>query len=98
MQLKASENAPPAVPEFKGQDLQTQALREKGLLFCIGIAMPALILILWEVTTRQGWIDELFLPSISGIVRVLCDRAKGLCGHSADLPYLGKPAPSIYGL
>ena len=68
MQLEASRNAPSAVPEFKGQDLQTQALREKGLLFCIGIAMPALILILWEVTTRQGWIDELFLPSISGIV------------------------------
>ncbi|MEL6161460.1 MAG: ABC transporter permease [Cyanobacteria bacterium J06623_5] len=66
MQIKASraEN----VPTFRGRDLQTQELREKGRLFFIAIAIPALILILWEVTTRQGWIDELFLPSISGIV------------------------------
>ncbi|MEM9450694.1 MAG: ABC transporter permease, partial [Cyanobacteria bacterium P01_E01_bin.6] len=55
-------------PAFTGQDLQTQALREKAQLFCVAIAMPALILVLWETTTRQGWIDELFLPSLSGIV------------------------------
>lgn len=68
MQLEASEQILTDVPQFKGQDLKTQELRERGLLFCVGIAMPILILILWEVTTRQGWIDELFLPSISGIV------------------------------
>ncbi|MEM7062195.1 MAG: ABC transporter permease [Cyanobacteria bacterium P01_B01_bin.77] len=55
-------------PALKGQDLQTQALREKGVLFCVAIAIPSLILILWELTTRMGWIDELFLPSLSGIV------------------------------
>lgn len=55
-------------PVFQGQDLQTQELREKGALFCVGIVIPLLILILWEITTRQGWIDELFLPSLSGIV------------------------------
>ena len=68
MQLKASKHISNNAPEFKGKDLQTQEIREKGLLFCVGIAMPMLILILWEITTRQGWIDELFLPSISGIV------------------------------
>ena len=56
------------VTNIREQDLQTQELREKGLLFAVSIAMPTLILILWELTTRQGWIDELFLPSISGIV------------------------------
>ncbi|MEM9003099.1 MAG: ABC transporter permease [Cyanobacteria bacterium P01_F01_bin.86] len=55
-------------PVFKEQDLQTQELREKAALFCIGIVIPLFILILWEITTRRGWIDELFLPSISGIV------------------------------
>ncbi|MGB3295182.1 MAG: ABC transporter permease [Phormidesmis sp.] len=70
MQLKVSDQpaSSETVPSFKGQDLQTQALREKGLLFCVGIAIPTLILILWELTTRLGWVDELFLPSISGIV------------------------------
>ena len=70
MQLEASKQAAISdqTPVFKGRDLQTQELRERGLLFCIGIAIPAIILIAWEVTTRQGWIDELFLPSISGIV------------------------------
>ncbi|MGB7088185.1 MAG: ABC transporter permease, partial [Phormidesmis sp.] len=66
MQLKASK--PTDVPSFKGRDLQTQALREKGLLFGVGIVIPVLILLLWELTTRLGWIDELFLPSLSGIV------------------------------
>ncbi|MEM8810142.1 MAG: ABC transporter permease [Cyanobacteria bacterium P01_G01_bin.38] len=66
MQLKASKKS--EVPAFKGQDLQTQELREKGALFCVAIAIPTLILILWEITTRQGWVDELFLPSLSGIV------------------------------
>ena len=50
------------------QDLQTQELREKGLLFAVSIAMPTLILLLWELTTRLGWVDALFLPSLSGIV------------------------------
>mgnify|MGYP001798183662 FL=1 len=68
MQLKAPKQISADVPEFKGRDLRTQELRERGLLFCVGIVMPVLILILWETTTRQGWIDELFLPSISGIV------------------------------
>ncbi|MEO1622745.1 MAG: ABC transporter permease [Cyanobacteria bacterium J06632_3] len=68
MQLKASKKVSDDIPQFKGQDLQTQAIREKVLLFCVGIAMPVLILVLWEITTQRGWIDELFLPSISGIV------------------------------
>ena len=42
------------------QDLQTQELREKGLLFAVSIAMPTLILLLWELTTRLGWVDALF--------------------------------------
>ncbi|MEM6451863.1 MAG: ABC transporter permease [Cyanobacteria bacterium P01_D01_bin.105] len=79
MQLKASK--PNDVPAFKGQDLQTQALREKALLFVISIAIPFLILVLWEVTTRQGWIDELFLPSLSGIVgEFLAIVRKGYAG------------------
>ena len=69
MQLEASKTtSAETAPAFRGQDLQTQELRERGLLFCVGIAIPTLILILWELTTRQGWIDELFLPNISGIV------------------------------
>lgn len=56
------------VHTVREQDLQTQEVREKGLLFAVSIAMPTLILILWELTTRQGWVDELFLPSLSGIV------------------------------
>ncbi|MEO0759076.1 MAG: ABC transporter permease [Cyanobacteria bacterium J06648_16] len=66
MQLKLSQQNEASV--LKGQDLQTQELREKGLLFCVAIAIPTVILILWETTTRMGWIDELFLPSLSGIV------------------------------
>ncbi|MEL6350684.1 MAG: ABC transporter permease [Cyanobacteria bacterium J06627_28] len=83
MQLKAAESAkvPAEMPAFRGRDLQTQELREKGLLFCIGIAMPVFILLLWELTTRQGWIDELFLPSISGIVtEFLAIVRKGYAG------------------
>lgn len=79
MQLKISK--PDTVPAFKGQDLQTQALREKGMLFCVAIAIPSIILILWEVTTRMGWIDELFLPSLSGIVtEFLAMTQKGYAG------------------
>lgn len=66
MQLNVSKKAD-AIP-CSGQDLQTQALREKGVVFCVAIAIPCLILMVWELTTRQGWIDELFLPSLSGIV------------------------------
>ncbi|MEL6399823.1 MAG: ABC transporter permease [Cyanobacteria bacterium J06607_6] len=66
MQLKASKKAETLA--FTGPDLQTQALREKALLFGVAIAIPTLILLLWELTTRQGWVDELFLPSLSGIV------------------------------
>ena len=55
MQLKMSKSD--KMPAFKGQDLQTQALREKGILFCVAIAIPSLILILWELTTRMGWIE-----------------------------------------
>lgn len=66
MQLKMAQKSD--VKTFAEQDLQTQELREKGLLFCVAIAIPSLILILWELTTRMGWIDELFLPSLSGIV------------------------------
>ncbi|MEM9163076.1 MAG: ABC transporter permease [Cyanobacteria bacterium P01_F01_bin.4] len=79
MQLKVSKKS--EVPAFKGQDLQTQELREKGALFCVAIAIPTLILILWEVTTRQGWVDELFLPSLSGIVTEFLSMArKGYAG------------------
>ncbi|MFG6100484.1 ABC transporter permease [Leptothoe sp. ISB3NOV94-8A] len=79
MQLKVSKQG--GVPAFKGQDLQTQALREKGVLFCVAIAIPTLILILWETTTRMGWIDELFLPSLSGIVtEFLAMTRKGYAG------------------
>ena len=68
-------------PVFKEQDLQTQELREKAALFCVGIVIPLFILILWEITTRQGWIDELFLPSISGIVtEFLAMARKGYAG------------------
>ena len=70
MQLNVSNNVSQnvdAVP-FSGPDLQTQALREKAIVFGVAIAIPALVLILWEIATRQGWIDELFLPSLSGIV------------------------------
>ena len=66
MQLNVSKKA--NAMSFSGQDLQTQALQEKGIVFGVAIAIPCLILILWELTTRQGWIDELFLPSLSGIV------------------------------
>ncbi|NET11255.1 MAG: ABC transporter permease [Merismopedia sp. SIO2A8] len=66
MQLNVSKKVD-AVP-FSGPDLQTQALREKVTLFAVAIAIPSLILIVWEMTTRQGWVDELFLPSLSGIV------------------------------
>ncbi len=69
MQLKLFKPSPPKNDSgFKGQDLQTQELREKGVLFCVAIAIPAIILIAWELTTRQGWVDDLFLPSLSGIV------------------------------
>ncbi|MEO1403504.1 MAG: ABC transporter permease [Cyanobacteria bacterium J06635_1] len=79
MQLKVSKKSD--VTAFKGQDLQTQELREKGALFCVAIAIPTLILILWEVTTRQGWVDELFLPSLSGIVTEFFAMAnKGYAG------------------
>lgn len=67
MQLKMSKSSD-KMTAFEGQDLQTQALREKAMLFCVAIAIPSLILILWEMTTRMGWVDELFLPSLSGIV------------------------------
>ncbi|MGD1896278.1 MAG: ABC transporter permease [Phormidesmis sp.] len=89
MQLKASQQTAQQIaqqtaanaPKFKGQDLKTQELRERGLLFCVGIAMPVLILILWEITTQQGWIDELFLPSISGIVtEFFAIASKGYAG------------------
>ena len=66
MQLNVSKKAD--VMSFSGHDLQTQALREKGVVFGVAIAIPCLILIVWELTTRQGWIDELFLPSLSGII------------------------------
>ena len=79
MQLKVAKQD--GIPAFKGQDLQTQALREKGVLFCVAIAIPSLILILWEITTRMGWIDELFLPSLSGIVtEFLAMLNKGYAG------------------
>lgn len=79
MQLKMANSE--QVSAFKGQDLQTQALREKALLFCVAIAIPSLILILWELTTRMGWIDELFLPSLSGIVsEFLAMVRKGYAG------------------
>lgn len=79
MQLKMSK--PDKMPTFKGQDLQTQALREKAMLFCVAIAIPTLILILWELTTRLGWVDELFLPSLSGIVtEFLAMIQKGYAG------------------
>ncbi|MEM7794157.1 MAG: ABC transporter permease [Cyanobacteria bacterium P01_C01_bin.118] len=69
------------VSAFKGQDLQTQALREKVMLFCVAIAIPTIILILWELTTRMGWVDELFLPSLSGIVtEFLAMIRKGYAG------------------
>ncbi|MEM9805232.1 MAG: ABC transporter permease [Cyanobacteria bacterium P01_D01_bin.56] len=69
------------MPAFKGQDLQTQALREKAMLFFVAIAIPTLILTLWELTTRMGWVDELFLPSLSGIVtEFLAMIRKGYAG------------------
>ncbi len=80
MQFKISKSD--KIPAFKGQDLQTQALREKVMLFCVAIAIPALILILWELTTRKGWIDELFLPSLSGIVTEFLSMAQK--GYSAN--------------
>ncbi|MEM6835278.1 MAG: ABC transporter permease [Cyanobacteria bacterium P01_C01_bin.120] len=77
-------------PAFKEQDLQTQELREKGVLFCVGIVIPLLILIVWEVTTRQGWIDELFLPSLSGIVtEFLAIVRKGYAGTPLITHVLG---------
>lgn len=80
MQLKMAKKE--GVPAFKGQDLQTQALREKVVLFCVAIAMPTIILILWETTTRMGWIDELFLPSLSGIItEFLAMIRKGYAGN-----------------
>ena len=79
MQLKISKSDNKSA--FKGQDLQTQALREKVMLFFIAIAIPALVLILWELTTRMGWIDELFLPSLSGIIaEFLAMARKGYAG------------------
>ena len=79
MQLKMEKKE--GVPAFKGQDLQTQALREKAVLFCVAIAIPSIILILWEITTRMGWIDELFLPSLSGIItEFLAMIRKGYAG------------------
>ncbi|MEO0396021.1 MAG: ABC transporter permease [Cyanobacteria bacterium P01_A01_bin.137] len=78
------------MPALKGQDLQTQALREKAVLFCVAIAIPALILILWETTTRMGWIDELFLPSLSGIVtEFLAMTRKGYAGTPVLTHVLG---------
>lgn len=78
------------VPVFKEQDLQTQELREKGILFSVGIVIPLFILILWELTTRQGWIDELFLPSLSGIVTEFLAMAnKGYAGTPLIVHILG---------
>jgi ABC-type nitrate/sulfonate/bicarbonate transport system permease component len=37
----------------------------------VAIALPLLILIAWEITTRMGLIDELFLPSLSDITSEL---------------------------
>ncbi|MEM9216010.1 MAG: ABC transporter permease [Cyanobacteria bacterium P01_F01_bin.150] len=67
MQINLPRKVNTVVP-LSGPDLQTQALREKAIVFGVAIAIPSLILILWEITTRQGWVDELFLPSLSGIV------------------------------
>lgn len=41
---------------------------EKFLLLLVATAIPALILAVWELTTRLGLIEELFLPSLSGII------------------------------
>ncbi|NER84119.1 MAG: ABC transporter permease, partial [Leptolyngbya sp. SIO1D8] len=77
-------------PVFQEQDLQTQELREKGILFGVGIVIPLFILILWELTTRQGWVDELFLPSLSGIVTEFLAMAnKGYAGTPLIVHVLG---------
>ena len=57
-----------ARPKSRVQDLQSQALRENITILGVSILIPVAILVAWELTTRLGWIDPLFLPSLSEII------------------------------
>jgi ABC-type nitrate/sulfonate/bicarbonate transport system permease component len=57
-----------ARPKGRVQDLQSQALREKLTILGVSILIPVAILVAWELTTRLGLIDPLFLPSLSEII------------------------------
>lgn len=63
----------PNILQQSGQRLPRAVLGEtivpeKIRLLIVAIAIPLMILVLWEVATRLGWVDALFLPSLSGIV------------------------------
>jgi len=46
---------------------RTKIANEQAKFTLVAVTIPILILIAWEITTRLGLIDELFLPSLSDI-------------------------------
>ena len=68
----------PRVLSRRGKAIANDRLRTVA----IATILPIGILLLWELTTQMGWIKELFLPSLSGIVNewgVILSR--GYAGH-----------------
>ena len=62
--------------------LKRLRVSDRAITVAVATILPVGILILWEITTQMGWIKELFLPSLSGIVNeffVIVSR--GYAGH-----------------
>ena len=56
------------IKESTYKNISLSFVSEKFLLFLVATVIPISILAVWELTTSLGLIEELFLPSLSGIV------------------------------
>lgn len=71
------------VAERKPADRVAPKSKTPISLIVTGLALPALILAMWEISTQLELIDELFLPSLSSIALELKRMfVKGYAGHS----------------
>lgn len=72
------------VPEGVHSSARRRPSRDSGRASGLGLVLPLLVVILWEVASRLGWVNAHLLPAPSDIARtLLAFGAQGLTTHVA---------------